>query len=111
MIEVAVQHHLSQQLDIPAYMEFPEDPPDCFIVIRKINSERKNHIDTSMILVESYAKTLYETALLNERVKIAMDKLSELDAISCSERAGDYPNFDSTNKRYRYQAVQNITHY
>lgn len=111
MIETTVLDFMSKNLPVAVYMEFPSDPPDRFVVLRKSNSSRENMVDTSMFIANSYAESLLEAAKLNERVKTALDSLADLDAVSSSKRGGDYPFYDTENKRYRYQAVQNITHY
>lgn len=111
MIEIIVLNHLRGKLQIPVHLEFPSEPSDRFVVLRKADSSRENLIDTSMFVADSYAESLLETAKLNELVKTALDSLIELDNVSRSARGGDYPFFDTKNKRYRYQAVQNITHY
>lgn len=111
MIEITVRVYLESKIQIPVYMEFPSDPPARFVVLRKADSSRENLIDMSMFVADSYAETLLETAKLNEQVKSALDSLVELDEVSRSARGGDYPFFDTKNHRYRYQAVQNITHY
>lgn len=111
MIEIIVKEFLEQRLAAPLFMEFPADPPDRFVVLKKGDSSRENYIDSAMLVADSYAESLLEAAKLNEQVKSALDALTELDTISSSRRGGDYPAFDTKNKRYRYQAVQNITHY
>lgn len=111
MIEIIVLDHMEQKLTVPIYMEFPSEPPLRFIVLRKADSGREDLLDSAMFVAESYAESLLETAKLNELVKSALDSLVELDVICSSKRAGDYPFPDTKNKRHRYQAVQNITHY
>lgn len=111
MIEMTILDYMSENLPVPVYMEFPSEPPNRFVVLRKGGSERENLVDTSIFVADSYAESLLEAAKLNEQVKAALDSLVELDAVSCSKRGGDYPFYDTQNKHYRYQAVQNITHY
>lgn len=111
MIEITVLDYMSNNLPVPVYMEFPSDPDNRFVVLRKGGSERENLVDTSTFVADSYAESLLEAAKLNEQVKAALDSLIELDTISGSKHGGDYPFYDTKNKRYRYQAVQNITHY
>lgn len=111
MIELNVLNFATKKLPVPVYMEFPSDPPERFVVLKKTDSSRDNLIDMSMFVADSYAETLLEAAKLNEQVKSALDSLVELDEVSRSARGGDYPFFDTNNHRYRYQAVQNITHY
>lgn len=111
MIEIIVLSFLSERLSAPVFPEFPSKPPERFVVLRKADSSRENLLDSAMFVADSYAEPLLEAAKLNEQVKAALDALPENDAVSSSRRAGDYPAFDTKNKRHRYQAVYNITHY
>lgn len=111
MIEITVREFLESAIQIPVYMEFPEDAPKSFVVLKKGDSARSNYLDSAMFVADSYGASLYECAVLNEQVKAGFERLAELACVSCVEPAGDYPAFDTTNKRHRYQAVYNITHY
>lgn len=111
MIELTVKAFLSDALSVPVLMEFPENPPESFVVLHKGDSGRENHLDTAMFVADSYGGSLYDCAALNEQVKAAFDRLTELDCVSCVSPAGDYPAFDTKNKRHRYQAVYNLSHY
>lgn len=111
MIETTVRDYLEQTLSIPVFMEFPEDPPDRFVVLKKGDTTRENLLETVTLIPESYETSMLETAKLNQLVKKAMDDLTDLDEISASDLAADYPAFDEKNKRYRYQAVYNVTYY
>lgn len=111
MIEIIVKEFMEQRLQVPLFMEYPKNPPDSFVILKKGDSGRENFLDTAMFVVDSYGPSLLEAAQLNEQVKVILDDLYLLDAVSSSRRGGDYPAFDSKNKRHRYQAVQNISHY
>ena len=111
MIEITIKEHLESRLDAPIFFEFPEDAPDSFVVLKKDGNPRENLLDSAMIIADSYGPSLLEAAMLNEAVKTALDDLVTLPNISASRRGGDYPAFDTKNKRYRCQAVQNITYY
>lgn len=111
MIELALMEFLEQRLNIPVRLEYPEDPPERFVVLKKESNPRENLLDSAMIVADSYGSSLLEAAQLNEEVKAAMDDLITLPTVCSSTRAGDYPAFDTKNKKHRYQAVQNITHY
>lgn len=111
MIEFIVKEFMEQRLLVPVFMEFPKNPSERFVVLKKGDSGRENLLDAAMLVADSYAESLLEAARLNEQVKAVLDDLIQLDAVSSSRRGGDYPAFDTKNKRYRYQAVQNITHY
>ena len=102
---------LSCRLGIPVYMEYPEKPPENFVVLKKEGNPRENLLDSAMLVADSYGGTLLRAAVINEQVKAVLDTLVELPEVTSSTRGGDYPAFDTKNKRYRYQAVQNITYY
>lgn len=112
MIEKTILDYLSDCLpDVPVYMEVPADRPAVFVVIEKTGSSRINHIDSATIAVQSYGATLYDAAVLNERVKTAMLDAITLDSISRAALNSDYNYTDTTAKHYRYQAVFDVTFY
>lgn len=111
MIEITVKNHMEKKLVVPICFEIPSDPPSRFVVLRKADSGREDLLDSAMLVAESYAESLLEAGRLNEQVKTALDSLIELDSVSSSKRGGDYPFPNTKIKRYRYQAVQNITYY
>lgn len=111
MIELTVKEFMEGRLSVPLYMEFPEEAPESFVVLRKGDSSREDFVDSAMLVVDSYGPSLLTAAQLNEQVKVILDDLTLLDSVSSSRPGGDYPLVDTKNKRYRYQAVQTITHY
>lgn len=111
MIEIVVRSFLEERLGVPVYMEFPSEKITRFVVLHKANTDRENLIDGAQFVAESYEESLQKAAELNELVKTTADELTDLDTVAAVERGGDYPAFDQTNKRYRYQAIFNITHY
>ena len=115
MIEVTVFDFLTANLLAPVYMEIPSNPPKKMVVIEKTGSSETNFIKRSTFAIQSYGKSLYEAAELNEVVKETMmdglDGLSALDEIVSVNLNSDYNYTDTTTKRYRYQAVFDIVHY
>lgn len=111
MIEITIKNHMAERLGVPIFFEFPSRPPGTFVVLKVSGNGRENLLDAATLVADSYGTSLLATAELNDRVKTAMDELADLPQISSSRRAGDYPVFDTQNKKHRYQAVQNITHY
>lgn len=110
MIEKIVLDYLSQS--IPAYTEIPEVfPIEPFVLIEKLGGGGENHIYSSRLAVQSYGNSLFEAAVLNERVKELMENMVELDEICKVSLNSDYNFTDTATKRYRYQAVFDITHY
>lgn len=111
MIEIQIREFLERKLPVPVYMEFPEKPPTRFVVVQRTDGSRENLIDLAKLVADAYAESMYQAAVLNEQVKELLDRLTELPEVCSSVRVTDYPHIDTSNKRYRYQAVQNITHY
>lgn len=108
MIEEIVLNHLIDVLEVPVYMEVPENVPLSFVVIEKTGTSRSNWIDSATFALQSYSETLYEAALLNEKVKAAMDRLVESPTVFKSALNSDYNFTDPDTKRYRYQAIYNL---
>ena len=113
MIETVILAHLKAELNITdVYMEVPRDSlPSKFVVVERTGGDRSNHINTTTFAVQSYAESLYDASAFNELVKAAMDSLVDEPEVSKSAYQTDYNFTDTTTKRYRYQAVYDITHY
>jgi len=111
MIEKFLYDYLNRVLKVPAYMEEPESPPQKYVLIEKTGSSEENYISSAVIAVQSYGVSLYEAALLNGDVKNAMRDLVQFPRISRCRLGSDYNFTDTQTKRYRYQAVFNITYY
>lgn len=112
MIEKIVLDYLNaSELSVSAYMQRPEVEPESYVILQKTGSSRTNRVETATFAVQSYAPTLYEAATLNEEVKSIMDSLNEEPDVGTVRLVSDYNFTSTTAKRYRYQAVFNITHY
>lgn len=114
MIEKVIYDYLSscQELqNIPVYLEIPADPPTTFIVIEKTSGGRVNQIDSSTIAVQSYSDTLFNTATLSNTIKELMLLSITLDDVASCTLNSEYNFTDTQMKRYRYQAVFDLTHY
>ena len=110
MIETVVRNYLIGLLDTGVFLEIPQEGT-FFVVIEKTGSSWSDHICTSTLAVQSYADSLFEAASLNERVKGAMNGIIELDEIIDCQLDSDYNYTDTDTKKYRYQAVFDITLY
>ena len=111
MIELVILNYLADQLGVPVGMEVPESTEGSFVVLEKTSSGKRNHICTAVFAIQSYGPTLLEAASLNEQVKTAMDSLTALHQVAACRLNSDYNYTDTQSKRYRYQAVYDITHY
>lgn len=114
MIELTVIQYLTNLLNgIPVYAEIPEEMPDTFVVVEKTGSSRDNHINAATIAIQSYAPSMYDAAALNETIKTHMDALPYAQGVSQtvfrSKLNSDYNYTDTSIKRYRYQAVYDLT--
>lgn len=111
MIEIVILNYLNENLNVPVFMERPEKDVGEFVVVEKTGSGRTNHIDRATIALQSFGNTLQRAAEINEEVKAVMDTLITLPGVSRSQLNSDYNYTDTQKKRYRYQAVYDITHY
>ena len=111
MIEQTILDYLNDTLTEPCYMEEPEGV-DTFVLLEKTGGALSNYVYSAIFAIQSYATSLYEAAELNEKVKAAMLTIAnELNTVSKCSLNSDYNYTDTTKKRYRYQAVFDITHY
>lgn len=110
MIAKVLLDYLSSALDVPVYMEAPEQLTD-YVLIDQTGSSRLNKITTTTVAFQSYSTSLYNAMLLNEEVKAAMENFTVLDLITRAELETDYNFTNTATKQYRWQAVYNITHY
>lgn len=111
MIEKMVKDHIKKTLKLPCYLEYPDKPESKFTIIEKTGSSYENYINYSTIAIQSYAESMYEAAKLNEEAKIAMLNMVELNEICSISLNSDYNFTDTTQKKYRYQAVFDIVYY
>lgn len=111
MIEVTILNYLTNKLNVPVYMEDDGETGGLYVVIEKTGGGEENFLKSAVIAIQSYADSLYNAALLNEKVKEAMKNIIELDDITRCELNSDYNYTDTTRKAYRYQAVFDINHY
>lgn len=111
MIELIVLNYLSDTLDVPVFVEEQIKKTDKYVLIEKIGGNAKNHINYATIAIKSHANTLLEAAVLNEKVKEAMENIISLNTVSKSELNTDYNFTNTTKKQYRYQAVYDLVFY
>ena len=111
MIETIALGYLSEHLDVPVYMEEPENPPQAYVVLEKTGSVKTNFIESAMVAAQSYGASLYDAAILNGEVKKALEEMAILPCVSSVKLNSDYNFTDPETRRYRYQCVYDITYY
>lgn len=109
MIEKVLRDYLSSKLSVPVVMENTTETE--YVLIEKTGSGESNYIHSATFAIQSYSDSLYGASQLNEAVKSAMQNIIELDVVSDCSLNSDYNYTDLSEKRYRYQAVFNLTHY
>lgn len=111
MIETIVLNYLADNLTVPVLMEEPEERCEEYVLIEKVGSSENDRIQSATVAVQSYAESLYRSAVLNDTVKRAMRDIIVLDSVSRCRLNSDYNFTDTETKRYRYQAVFDLTYY
>lgn len=113
MIEITIRNYLNNALEVPAYLAYPEgeNMPQRYVMIEKVGAGRRDHINSATLALQSYGESLWEAMQLNEAVKEAMDACVTMGEIASAKLNSDYNFTDTERKKYRYQAVYNITHY
>lgn len=110
MIEKIVLDYLKSK-NINAYMERNNGIKGDFVLIEKTGSGEENHIKNSTLAIQSFSDSLYNTALLNEKIKELMKQIIELDEVSKCSLNSDYNYTIPNTKEYRYQAIFDLVHY
>ena len=101
MIEIILLDYLEGALKIPVTPEYPEDPPERFVVLRFGDTTRENLLETTVVIAESYEGSLLKAAQLNRQVKAAMDALTEL-------LIGDYGFHHSSEFRLQRERAMSV---
>ena len=110
MIEIVLLNYLKEVLSVDVFMEIPPDPPETYVRIEKTGSSEEEYIETATFALQSYADSMYETALLNREVIDKMRKIITLDEVFKVKLNSDYNFTDPSTKKYRYQCIFDITY-
>lgn len=111
MIEITIKEFLDSHLSVPVFLERQDEMPDSFVLFEKTSGGKRNQLSSSTFAFQSYGKSMYEAARLNEELKEAVEDMIVLNEISGIKMNSDYNYTDTTTKEYRYQTVFDINHY
>ena len=113
MIEVTLYDFLKTKItDIPIYFEVPKVMPEQFYVLEKTGSNLDEHLWHSTFAVKSYSSSLYGAASLSEDVRdTILEEFVLEDSVAKVSLNSEYNFTDTSEKKYRYQAVFDIIHY
>ena len=110
LIEERVKNFLDVEFaeeNIKVYLETPETLPSSFIVFQLISRGKFDHVNAATLEFRSYAPSKYEAAVLDEKLRTALEKFHEETDVTCKIGGGnDDP--DTTLKRYRYRCYYNL---
>lgn len=115
MVENLVIEYLNNHEDIafPAYGDTPKSPRDgdfCYYLVEKTGSTNRDRIHTAQVTIQSYGTSKAQAAGMNEGMIGVMLGLTSLPAVSACRLNSDYDFTDTAKRRYRYQAVFDITY-
>lgn len=111
MIDQIIKQYLDGQLSVPSFFDFEKKMPAKFVSFERTSGGKVNHIKNSSFAFQSHADTKYEALqLINEVIEV-VERMIELDEMSKIELNTYYDFTDEESKKYRYQAVFEITHY
>lgn len=111
MIERTIRKYLANKLEYPVTFEVQKNPPEQFYILEKTGGGCENMVYTSTLAIQSYADKMADAMLMNEALKEAMNGIMELDEICNVDLNSDYNFTDTSQKKYRYQAVFDVIHY
>lgn len=113
MIETALKNYLDTGLEsVPVMLEYPKKQPKQFVVLQLADSGKINHIDAATFFITVYdTDSLYEAAVLKEKVKDLLFDAISLPGISNSSIGQERAGTDSANHIYKYDLTFNFYYY
>lgn len=110
MIEKTVIQYLDMADGIHAYAERPKTPEGEYLLVERTGGSSRNGILRATIVVQSWADSLLRAAEWNRKVEKRMAQIPTLTNISSCKLNSSYNYTDTESKKYRYQAVFDITY-
>lgn len=112
MVEQLIIEYLNSHAGIayPVYGDTPMDSGTRYYLVEKTGSTNRDHIHTAQVAIQSYGNSKADAAAMNETLVAAMRGLMTLPAVSACRLNSDYDYSDLSKRRYRYQAVFDITY-
>lgn len=110
MIEKIVLDFLNSK-GFSTYCEEENNMPKEYVLIDKTGGGGDSMIRNATIAIQSFSISKVGASELNEKIIEAMLDITELDDICRCELNSDYDYTDTARKKYRYQAVFDITYY
>ena len=110
LIEVTIKNYLDGVLDVPVSLEIPKETSSAFVVFQITDRDKVDLINKVTVRLYSYGQSNYQAALLDEKVREAMENITDLNEVFSSKIGGGGANIDNTLKKYRYTCYYNLTY-
>lgn len=110
MIEKIILDFLTSK-GFEVYCEEKNNMPERYVLIDKTGGGGNSMIRNATIAIQSFSTSKIGASELNEKIIAAMFDIIGLDTICRCELNSDYDYTDTARKKYRYQAVFDITYY
>lgn len=112
MIEVIARDFLKDRLKLSVTLDYPKDiKKGSFVLVEKVGSGMENYLYSATLAIQSYGDSMYEAAILNEKVKEAMLFFANDKRVGSVKLNSDYNFTDTDMKKFRYQAVFDVYYY
>lgn len=110
MIEKTLKDFLdtNENITVPVYLDIPRNPADSYLTVEKIGAGRTDKIEACTMSIDANAQSKYETVLLSEKVKKAMEELGESDLVFSVNMGGETDSTNTSQKLYCYTTIWNI---
>lgn len=111
MIEKTIRDYMVSKLGTNnIFFETPKTFDGECVVIQIVDRTRENLIDSVTASIYSYADNKFDSAILDEKVRIAMRDFDDEEDISSCRISGGSDAPDTTLKKYRYRSNFNIVY-
>lgn len=112
MIDVTIRDYLLTQItNTVIVFEQPQERPNEFILLQKIDGGETNKLKASTFSIKAKATNQYTAAVMNESIKSAMFEINTLDDVSGVRQGGEDGRIDTSNQMYEYETIWNVYHY
>ncbi|MDO5016539.1 MAG: hypothetical protein Q4E09_05990 [Eubacteriales bacterium] len=111
VIERIIYEHLSKIMMVPVFTEEPQEKPNEYVLFEKVGGNERDYLRSATFTFQSFSTSLFGASCLNEITKDAVKGLVKCPEIAGVKLNSDYNFTDLDMKRYRYQAIFDITHY
>lgn len=108
MIDFIIKEFLEKNLEVKIFMVEPDLSLDKYVTFERVSNFKKDYLYTTTFAFQSWADTLYDAMILNEKVKEVLEKIDQEKEIMYSKFQNDYNFTDTETKKYRYQSIFEI---